>query len=135
MLDIYASVSGVFIRMLQGFHPDVCICLQWVHMCFKFFLVFCKCFRRMLQVFHLFSDICCKCFIWMLRKSRSGVAHVTMRVRRGEGASSPCERSGGAGPSWACKMQAWVGGVLARAQETEWSAGVHPDVWALALPV
>jgi hypothetical protein len=60
---IYASVSSVFIRMLQMFHLDVCICFNGYTLVFKFFLVFscvsdvyCKCFScfgRMLQVFHL----------------------------------------------------------------------------------
>jgi hypothetical protein len=57
MFHIYASVSSVFIRMLQVFHLVVCICLQWVQGVFKFFLVFYKCFsyfERMLQVFHLY---------------------------------------------------------------------------------
>jgi hypothetical protein len=31
---IYANVSGVFIRMLQVFHLDVCICLKWLQTCF-----------------------------------------------------------------------------------------------------
>jgi hypothetical protein len=35
---------GIFIRMLQVFHLDVCICLQWLHTCFKFFLVFLQMF-------------------------------------------------------------------------------------------
>jgi hypothetical protein len=54
-----------------------CICLQWLHMCFQVFLVFYKCFRRMLQVFQLFwmnvasvSSRCCR--------SRSGIAHVAI---------------------------------------------------------
>jgi hypothetical protein len=36
-LHIYASVLGVFIRMLQVFHLNVCIYLQWLHMCFQVF--------------------------------------------------------------------------------------------------
>jgi hypothetical protein len=52
MLHIYASVSGVFIRMLQLFYLDVCICLQWLHMCFQVFFCFAS-----------ISDVCCKCFI------------------------------------------------------------------------
>ena len=38
-------------------------------------------------------------------KSRSGVAHVAMRVRRKEGAGGPCARSGGAGPVWGAKCR------------------------------
>ena len=71
---IYMQMFGVFICMLQVFHLYVCNGYKHV---FKFFLVFCKCFRRMLQVFHLFlmyvasvSSGCCK--------NRSGVAYVAM---------------------------------------------------------
>jgi hypothetical protein len=60
-------------------------------------------FPSALQVFQTYvanvlvvSDVCCKYFIWMLQ-SRSGVAHVAMRVRSGGGASGPRARSGGAG--------------------------------------
>jgi hypothetical protein len=47
-LYIYASVLGVFIRMLQVFYLDVCNGYTRV---FMFFSVLCKCFRRMLQMF------------------------------------------------------------------------------------
>jgi hypothetical protein len=64
---------------------DIYICLQWLHVCFQVFMTFCKCFRRMLQVFQLFwmyaasvSYGCCK--------SSLGVAHVTMRLRSEGGA-------------------------------------------------
>ena len=65
MLHINASVSGVFTRILQVFHLNVCICCyNGYTRVFKFFLVFCKCvldvyckcfscFGRMLQVLHL----------------------------------------------------------------------------------
>jgi hypothetical protein len=80
--------------------------------------VFCKCFRRMLQVFHLFqtyvasvSSGCCK--------SRSGVAHVAMRVRYGGGASGPRMRSGGA-----CDVRkAWAMRGRAKIQARTWSVG------------
>jgi hypothetical protein len=84
MLHIYASVLGVFIRMLQVFHFNNCIGLQWLHACFQVFQVFCKCFRHTLQGFQLFwtyvvnvSSGCCK--------SRLGVAHVAICVRSGGG--------------------------------------------------
>jgi hypothetical protein len=48
---IYASVSSVFIRMLQVFHLDVCNGHTRV---FKFFLMFRKYFKYMLQVLQLF---------------------------------------------------------------------------------
>jgi hypothetical protein len=90
---IYASVLGVFIRMLQVFYLDVCNGYTRVFMFFS----------SALQVFQMYvanvlvvSDVCCKYFIWMLQ-SRSGVTHVAMRVRSGGGASGPQARFGGAG--------------------------------------
>jgi hypothetical protein len=93
---IYMQVFQVFLYV----HCK-CFILMFAYDCngytrvFKFFFVFCKCFRRLLPVFQLFrmyvasvSSGCCK--------SRSGVARVAMRVRRGEGASGPCMQSGGA---------------------------------------
>ena len=44
-----------------------CVCLQRFQV---FFWCFCKCFRRIFQMFHLFSDVCC---IWMFQ-TRSSVA-------------------------------------------------------------
>jgi hypothetical protein len=81
MLHIYASVLGVF-------HTYVGVSSLYLHTfamtthVFPSFLVFCKCFRCMLQVFQLFwifvmsvlSEYC---------KSRLGVAHIAMRVRSG----------------------------------------------------
>jgi hypothetical protein len=59
-LYIYASVLGVFIRMLQVFYLDVCngyTCFHVFSQCFASVSdVCCKCFScfgRMLQVFHL----------------------------------------------------------------------------------
>ena len=134
MLYIYANVPGVFICMLQVFHLYVCNGYKHV---FKFFLVFCKCFRRMLQVFHLFimyivsvSSGCCK--------NRSGVAPVAMRVKSGGGESCPRTRFGSAGDvrkAWSphgCvrrRHEQGHAGVRAgpecrRAGETEYSASV-----------
>jgi hypothetical protein len=48
-----------FTYMLQVFYLDVAYALQWLFKCFRFF---CKCFRRMLHVFHLSPDVCCKMF-------------------------------------------------------------------------
>jgi hypothetical protein len=84
-------------------------CWRWSYngyICvFKFFLVFCKCFKRILQVFQMFrtyvtgvSSECCK--------SRSGIAQVAMHVRSGGDTSGPFMRSSGAGPVWAYEMQA-----------------------------
>jgi hypothetical protein len=73
-----------------------------VSLYFQVFLVFCKCFRRMLQIFELFrtyaasvSSRCCK--------SKLGLAHVAIRVRSGGGASGPRAQSGGA--VRACKLE------------------------------
>jgi hypothetical protein len=56
MLHIYASVSGVFIRILQVLSSRCCNILQWIHTCFQVFL----CFASVSN-----SDVCCKYFIWM----------------------------------------------------------------------
>jgi hypothetical protein len=61
MLYIYASVLGVFIRMLQVFHLDVCICRNVYTCVFKYFLVFYKCFRLCGKCFSCFGHIL-KCF-------------------------------------------------------------------------
>jgi hypothetical protein len=55
-----------------------CKCFLWMlRMCCNDFssisCVFCKYFRRMFQMFHLSSDVCCKCVPGYF-KSRSGVA-------------------------------------------------------------
>jgi hypothetical protein len=43
--------------------------LRMFAMVFKRFSgVFCKYFRSMFQVFHLSSDVCCNCCIWMFKK-------------------------------------------------------------------
>jgi hypothetical protein len=89
---IYASVSCfyAYVASLSSW------CLHMFAMAthvFSSFFVFCKCLRRMLQVFQLFQTYvvsvlsgCCK--------NRSDVA---MRVRSGGGVSGPCARSGCAG--------------------------------------
>jgi hypothetical protein len=43
-----------------------CIWLQWFSSVFRCF--FFKCFKNMFQVFHLPSDVCCNCCIWMFQK-------------------------------------------------------------------
>jgi hypothetical protein len=51
-----------------------CKCFMWMlHMFLMTFssvlmCFFCKYFRHMFQVFHLFSDACCKCVILMFHK-------------------------------------------------------------------
>jgi hypothetical protein len=80
MLHIHACCKLMF----QVFHTYVasvfsrcCIFLQWLHTCFKVFIVFYNGFIRMLQVFQLFQMYvasvlsgCCK--------SRSGVTYVAI---------------------------------------------------------
>jgi hypothetical protein len=100
--------------------------------------VFCKCFRRMLQVFQLFgmyiaivSSRCCK--------NRLRVGHVAMRVRSGGGASGPCARSGDAGvvraartPHGRAKCRLRVGACWPECGKREYSVGVRSDVRTLA---
>jgi hypothetical protein len=87
----------------------------------SFFLVFCKCFKRILQVYQLFwkyvASVLPRCC-----KNRSDFAHIAMRMRsRVRHEQSLCAvgqrecRPGGAGPTWAHEMQAQDGGMLARA--------------------
>jgi hypothetical protein len=62
-------VASVFIWMLRMFHTYVASVLSG---CCIFFIMgfkcFYKCFRCMFQVFHVHSDICYKCYIWMFQK-------------------------------------------------------------------
>jgi hypothetical protein len=53
MIQLCSNVSAVFKRMSQVFYLDVAYVAMTIHVC-------CKC---VFQTFHLFSDICCKCFI------------------------------------------------------------------------
>ena len=71
---IYMHVASVY-QVFSGVacvSSGYCICLQWL---LSVFYVFCKCFRRMLQVFQLFwtyvASVLSECC-----KSRSDVAHV-----------------------------------------------------------
>jgi hypothetical protein len=75
---LYVSVPNVYLfftRMMQVCLSGCCIC--FIYMC-KFFIwmlrmfcngfqafsgVFCKCFKRMFQVFHLSYVVCFKCCI------------------------------------------------------------------------
>jgi hypothetical protein len=132
-----------FRRILQVFHLDVakldrdvayiCKCfrcfytyvatiLSWcLHMfamathVFSSFFLFCKYFRRMLQVFHLFrmyvASVSSECY-----KSRSGVTHVAIHVRRGE--RSLCA-VWWCGPYVAARNASSRRGVLAQARETK----------------
>jgi hypothetical protein len=87
-----------FRRMLQVFYLDVayvshicCKCFMWMLYMFHIYVAnissgCCICFAmathmfswRMLQVFQLLLDVCCKCVSSRCYKSRSGVAHVVV---------------------------------------------------------
>jgi hypothetical protein len=62
-----------FIRMLQVFHLDVAkVDLDFAYV-YKWLSSVLSCFAsvsnkclQVFQVFQLFSDVCCKCFVWML---------------------------------------------------------------------
>jgi hypothetical protein len=54
-----------FTHMLQVFLSGCYVYLQWFSSVSG---VFCKCFGRMSQVFHLSSDVRCNCCIWMFSK-------------------------------------------------------------------
>jgi hypothetical protein len=134
---IYMQVfSGVFICTLQVFHLDFCNSYTCV---FKFFLVFCKYFRRMLQAFQLFrtyvaiiSSGCCKI---------DQVLHMLQCAWEVKGAQAVPARSlatwassGWHGPRLGTRNAGLDGGVLARAWEMECSAGVRPDARLPTLP-
>jgi hypothetical protein len=78
---VYLNIAYIC-KCFRCFHTYVASvlsrCLQWLHTYFQGFLVFCKCFRHMLQVFQLFqmyiASVLSRCC-----ESRSGVAHVAMR--------------------------------------------------------
>jgi hypothetical protein len=67
ILQIY--VSSVFMYVcLQVFHLDVaCVCNGFQ----MFSGHFCKCFRRLFQVFHLSSFVCCNCCICIFKSKSS----------------------------------------------------------------
>ena len=59
-----SNASDVFRLILQMFHLDIVkvdLDIAYVAMAIH------TCFKTMFQVFHMFSDVCCKCFIWMLQ--------------------------------------------------------------------
>ena len=68
-----SNVSYVFRLMLQIFHLDVAkvdVDVAYVAMAIH------ACFKTMFQVFHLFSDVYCKYFIWMYVPNVSSVSDV-----------------------------------------------------------
>jgi hypothetical protein len=133
-------IASVFIWMRHMFHTYIrcmclsgcCVCLQWFSSVFRCFF---KCFRSMFQMFHLPSDVCCNCCIWMFQKQigcyispprlllhclgvsssrcRQGI-HTTPRrpgPSKSEAASFPSCRSGGVGPAWSeteCSVRASI---------------------------
>jgi ABC-type proline/glycine betaine transport system permease subunit len=80
-VDLNVAYTYIF-QMLQVFHASVASVSSRYYIMFEMvssvFRCFCKCFRHMFQVFHLFLlyviTVASECF-----KSRSGVAH-RMRV-------------------------------------------------------
>jgi len=78
-----------FIQMLHMFHTYVPSVIWMLHMfCNGYTRIF-WCFRRMLQVFQLFSDVCCKC-LSRCCKSRSGVAHIAVGPTTTAGPACMC---------------------------------------------
>jgi hypothetical protein len=72
--SVYFKCFRCFIYILQIFHLDVAkvdLNVAYVAMAIH------VCFKRIFQVFHLFSGICCKFSIECF-KSRFGGAHVAM---------------------------------------------------------
>jgi hypothetical protein len=64
---LQAYIFTCFIHMLKVFYLDVAYILQWLHTCFQVFLGVCKCvFQTYVISVSAVSDICYKCFIWML---------------------------------------------------------------------
>jgi hypothetical protein len=80
---IFEVVSGV----LQVFHMSVaCVCNGFQ----VFFMCFCKCFRRMFQVFHLSS-------LYV-----ATVAYGCFKIRSGLHVGCTWKAAGGAGNVWGC---------------------------------
>ena len=68
---LQVCLFGCFTHILQVFYPDVGCVLQWSFQVFS--CAFCKCFRQMFELFHLFLDSCCNVSSRYF-KSRSDVA-------------------------------------------------------------
>jgi hypothetical protein len=60
MLHIYASVSNVFIRMLQVVSSE---CLQWLDTWFSSFSGVSQVFQTYVANVSTVSDVYCKCFL------------------------------------------------------------------------
>jgi hypothetical protein len=118
---LYTYVSSVcskcfvcFRRILQVFYLDIAK-LDWdvayIYIC-KCFMCFHIFFNGYIRVFKFFL-VCLLVYVASVSsrccKSRLSVAHIAMHVSSGGGASGPCARSGGAGPTWAREMQAQAG--------------------------
>jgi hypothetical protein len=91
---------------------------------FKFFLVFCKYFMFRIYVASVLFGCC---------KNKSGVAHVAIRMRSEGARAVPARGLATRAPRGHTNASSGRG-VLARAWETECSAGIRPDVRALAPP-
>jgi hypothetical protein len=134
----YKTRSGccIYMQMFQVFSYVCCKCfiLMFAYVCndytrvFKLFLVFCKCFRRMLQVFQL--DVA----------KVDRVLHMLQCMWEADGRERSLHavwqhgrRPGDAGPVWAREMQAQAGARWSEHGKQECSANVQ-NVRALALP-
>jgi len=74
--------ASVFIWMLHMFHTYITSVLFGCYVCFTMVLrCFCKCFRYIFQVFHLSSNVCCKCYIWMFQQQMECCISLLPRLR------------------------------------------------------
>ena len=88
-------------------------------------------FAMVSSIFASVLDACFKCFICLQMyvarvasecfKTKSGVAHVAMRVR------STCQ----CGPVWACETQAWAGACWDEHRPGVQARGKQSAAWAL----
>jgi hypothetical protein len=117
-----------FTHMFVSVFSGCCICLQWLSCVFQ---VFCKCFRHMLQVFHLFRTYVASVnFIWMLQKWIECCICCNAREERRGREQSPCavwwrgRHLDDVGPR-GCVKRMRGHGLQAQVRETECSLGVR----------
>jgi hypothetical protein len=83
--------ASVLICMLHMFHIYVTrVCSKYFSLMLQQVFSCCKCLSRscircngytcMLQMFQLFSEVCCKCFIWLLQVFYLDVAYVAVAI-------------------------------------------------------
>jgi hypothetical protein len=112
--------------MLHMFHTYVASVLSGCYVYLQWFSsvsgVFCKCFGRMSQVFHLSSDVRCNCCIWMFSKVDQTDCCNCWRGVRG--------RDGGAHAAWGQvgrRRRVGPSDTRSATREQGASAGVCPD--------